>query len=638
MTGKLEEEGHVQEAVLYSKVYGTVLEFFDDTHKMIGDERVSMKDFVNLIETGLTGIKFSETPPSLDQIIVGDISRTRFRENNYVFVLGVNEGKVPLVVNSNQLLTDRERTSLHEIGLDVAPTQRKSLFKEQLNIYNAFTKGTKLLHLSFTRLGEEGVMRPAPIFFTMLKMFPKCKVEYAEEVILEITRLTKNKPMFSRLTNYLSSSSYEKHEGEIQDYYRYFNERYQNVNSMTDPRVFIDGLNYDNRVTSIDDMKVSKYHLSVSELENFAGCTYAHFLNYRLELQERQEFVVTLPDIGVLFHKCLELYIKKCVVRKLDMSEMEPQLRNQLVDECIDEMLKSDRYKVFSSSYKNRYLVIKLTRIVKRALWGIENQLKKSLLKPKEIEYNFDGEKQDIDSLVLKIAPNMKMFMNGVVDRVDEYETENDLYISIIDYKSSHKKLEFGLIDSGIQLQLFVYLNVVKEIKEHNTTKKVTPTGLYYYQIQDPFVKNETFSDDDMDDKLLGNLRPSGLVLHDENIIRMLDCDIQGASKIIPVSLSNRGIGSRSSTITEEAMNKTLDFVGEKARKLGAKIYKGHIHINPYSYEGKTACDYCQFKSVCRFDPTNKPENFHEIKKRSMEDIVSQWEGDSSGRSHKTDY
>lgn len=634
MAVRLESQGEVQEAVLYGRIYQTVLEFFDDTYKMIGDERVSIKEFISLIETGLSGIKFSQTPPSLDQIIVGDISRTRFKESSFVFVLGVNEGKVPLVVNNNQLLTDRERSTLQELGLQVAPTQKKSLFKEQMNIFSAFSKARKLLHLSFPRSGEDGVMRPAPLFFTLMKMFPSCQVESADDVLAGISRLTKNKPMFYRLTRNMTGEDHRAHETEILDLFRYFNERYEAGETPTDPKVFFKGLDYDNHVSSIDQMQVSDYHLSVSELESFASCSYAHFLNYRLNLNERQEFVVTLPDIGVLFHKCLELYIKKCVARDLDISGVDVDKRNQLVDECVDEILRNDRYKIFTSSYRSRYLVVKLTRIIKRALWGIENQLKKSLMKPKEIEYNFDGKKQDIEALVIRIAPDMNMFMKGVVDRVDEYETDEDLFISIIDYKSSNKKIDFGLIDSGIQLQLFVYLNVVREIKEHNTSKKVTPTGLYYYQIQDPFVKNETFSEDDIDAKLLGQLKPSGLVLHDEEIVRMMDQEISGTSKVIPVTLTSKGISSRSSTITEEAMNQTLDFVGEKARQLGEKIFKGDIRIKPYTYEGKTACDYCPYQSVCRFDPTNKSEDYHEIRKRSMDEIVSQWEGDSSGRSH----
>ncbi len=51
------------------------MELFDEMVDLIGDEQVTIKDYASLIETGLTQIKMGQTPPSVDQIIVGDLSR-----------------------------------------------------------------------------------------------------------------------------------------------------------------------------------------------------------------------------------------------------------------------------------------------------------------------------------------------------------------------------------------------------------------------------------------------------------------------------------------------------------------------------------------------------------------------------------
>lgn len=638
MTEQLETEDKLQEAVEYLKVYKLVIELLEDTYQLIGEEVVSVKEFVQLIETGLSGIKLSQTPPSIDQIIVGDISRTRFMENKFVFVLGINEGKVPLIVNSNQLLTDKERTTLLELGLEVAPNQAKSLFKEQMNIYMALTKGMNLLHLSYTRSSEEGIMRPAPLFLNIQRMFIDEKVILARKIIVNNKDITRSKPMFYRLTDLVANKDYENHETEINSLFKYFIKRHkENIESMINPMVFVEGLKYINNTTSLDIIRTKEYSMSVSELEAYASCPYSHFLNYRLGLSSREEYVVTLPDIGILFHKCLEIYISKCVYKKIDIAHIKPEVRNALIDECIDEVLKDGKNAIFLSSYRNKYLIIKLTRILKRSLWGIEKQLSKSMLKPKEVEYKFDGKESNIETLILKVAPDANMFLKGVIDRVDEYESDENMYISIIDYKSSNKTLDFSLIDSGVQLQLFVYLNVVKEIKEHNTFKKVIPSGLYYYQIQDPFIKNDSITQDEIDLKLLKQLQPNGLVLHDEQIIRLFDEDIVKTSEVIPVTLTSKGISSRSSTITEEDMAATLAFVNKKSKQIGENIYKGEVEVKPYRYESKTSCDYCKYKAVCRFDSSNNNEKFKEIDKKSMKETIEKWEGDSNGKSHKTD-
>ncbi len=512
---------------------------------------------------------------------------------------------MPIVRSNNQLLTDRERITLAELGLEMAPDQSKSLFKEQMNIYMALSKPTRLLHLSYSRHGDEGSMRPATLFFTMMKMYPKVRVEKAEDIVSDQIRPTRLAPMFRRLTKLASDAGFEKHEDEISELYALFCHLKGKEKSAFNPDRFIDGLNYVNEAVGIGEMKNREYQLSVSQLEAYAGCPYAHYLDYRLKLNEREEYVVSLPDIGILFHRCLELYINKCAIRKLDISSMDANLRNRLVEECIREILADDRYRIFTSSYRNRYLVVKLTRILKRALWGIEEQLSKSKLRPKEIEYKFDGKEQPLKNLVLKISPNKSMFLKGVVDRVDEYETDDKLYISVIDYKSSNMNLDFGLIDSGVQLQLFVYLNVVQEIKEHATDKKVIPSGLYYYRIHDPMVQSETDEEEKLANALLKQLRPRGLVLHDEDIVRLFDESIAGTSNVIPVTMTKSGISKRSSTITREELEITQNYVKIMSRNLSKRLLRGDLGIDPIRYDQMTQCDYCGYRSICRFDPVN---------------------------------
>ncbi len=245
---------------------------------------------------------------------------------------------------------------------------------------------------------------------------------------------------------------------------------------------------------------------SVSQFETYAGCSYKHFLTYRLGVKERGEYVIRMPDIGILFHRCLELYMKKCFMRQIDIHEVSVSLRNQLIEESIQEALDIDHLTIFTSSHRNRYLIVKLTRILKRAIWGIEEQLKRSKFKPKEAEYSFNGREYPLDSLTLKVSDQHKAYLSGVVDRVDEYETEDALYFSIVDYKSGSKDLDYNLVKEGIQLQLIIYMNVIEEIKAHKVKKKVIPCGMYYYKIQDPMLNISDIDTKDIEKERLKSL------------------------------------------------------------------------------------------------------------------------------------
>lgn len=62
-------------------------------------------------------------------------------------------------------------------------------------------------------------------------------------------------------------------------------------------------------------------------------------------------------------------------------------------------------------------------------------------------------------------------------------------------------------------------------------------------------------------------------------------------------------------------------FVHHKMRHAGNKIYEGDTSIKPYSLGTKTACKYCNFKSVCQFDQTEAGNSFNELQKLKDADV-----------------
>lgn len=51
---------------------------------------------------------------------------------------------------------------------------------------------------------------------------------------------------------------------------------------------------------------------SVSRLEKYASCAYAHFLQYGLSLKEREEYGFEAVDMGNIFHGVLEKFAGNC--------------------------------------------------------------------------------------------------------------------------------------------------------------------------------------------------------------------------------------------------------------------------------------------------------------------------------------
>ena len=42
-------------------------------------------------------------------------------------------------------------------------------------------------------------------------------------------------------------------------------------------------------------------------------------------------------------------------------------------------------------------------------------------------------------------------------------------------------------------------------------------------------------------------------------------------------------------------------------RRYGQEIYNGDVRVAPYRHKNETACDYCEFRPICRFDPWIEP-------------------------------
>lgn len=67
--------------------------------------------------------------------------------------------------------------------------------------------------------------------------------------------------------------------------------------------------------------------MSVTRLEQFASCAYAHFLSYGLRLSDREEYGFEALDLGNIAHQSLERFSRKADREKLSWTEMPP--RNQ---------------------------------------------------------------------------------------------------------------------------------------------------------------------------------------------------------------------------------------------------------------------------------------------------------------------
>ena len=105
-----EQNGQLALAKEYSQVYRIVIDLFDKFVELLGEETVSLKEYGALLDAGLEEARVGIIPPGTDEVMAGDVERTRLKEIKALFFLGANDTFLPGQLWLGGLLeTDREK-------------------------------------------------------------------------------------------------------------------------------------------------------------------------------------------------------------------------------------------------------------------------------------------------------------------------------------------------------------------------------------------------------------------------------------------------------------------------------------------------------------------------------------------------
>ena len=102
------------------------MDLLDRMVEILGDELVTVQEFRQLLETGLSKAKVALIPPSMDQVLVGDMERTRLKKIKALFFVGVNEGNIPKAADTGGILNEMDRDFFAEEGVELAPGPKRA--------------------------------------------------------------------------------------------------------------------------------------------------------------------------------------------------------------------------------------------------------------------------------------------------------------------------------------------------------------------------------------------------------------------------------------------------------------------------------------------------------------------------------
>ncbi len=652
--------GEYRLAKEYGQVYGLVTELLQRFSELLGEEQISRKEFMEILDAGFGEISVGVIPATVDRVVVGDITRTRLAHVKVLFFVGVNDGIVPMKKERGSLLSDQEREFFGKHDLELAPTAREDSFRQRFYLYLMMTKPSGKLVVSYANVGGDGKSRrPSYLIGELRKMFPGLvcgedkggsleniySVERARQQL--VTGLGKFRDMpgwTQRLREFGAGEEAEENEDagntNLQDNGQQDEEVLKFLELF---RWFLHSDEHGEEAKQLLEAAFTTYEKqgighavaralygnilsgSVTRLEQYAACAYAHFLQYGLELLQRRRYELAAADMGNLFHASIDLCFRRMKEQGRDWRTISDEDRDGLVRDCVGEVTAEYGNTILGSSARNAYLARRVEHITQRTVWALQQQIKKGDFSPAGFEVSFSAA-DNLEAMKIPLSADEAVHLRGRIDRLDLCDDGQQVYVKIIDYKSGSTSFDLAAIYYGLQLQLVVYMDAVMEMTERRfPDKEVIPAGILYYNISDPMVeKNGRPDEQQVNEEILRRLRMNGLINSELEAIRHLDNTIERESDIIPVVLKDGEVQEgRSSVANRERFDRLRRFVHEKVKKAGQEILDGEIGVEPYKSGQKTACDYCPYHSVCGFDKKTSGYEYRRLKGKRAEEI---WE------------
>lgn len=575
----------------------------DEIVLVFGDEKVSFDKYMQILKTGLSSSDLGKIPGTQDQVIIGDVDRSRSHKVKAIFIIGLNDGMFPSVHRNEGFFNDNDRQLFKENGVELARNTIESLYEDNFNIYKAFTTAEEKLFISYASSNSEGTtLRGSILISKMKKIFPKLEeesdiVQRTSEILIENTTFDE---LLNKLSEYRDSGEIEDKWVEVYNYYKNNRQwKYKLEKAM-------EALLYNNKPDKINQENIFKMYgetlrTSVSRLEQYQACHFAYYLKYGLKLSEKDNFKINPIDTGTFMHDVIDTFFNIVNERSYNIKELTDEQITELVEEIIDEKLGLNKNFIFTSSPKYKSLSMRLKRVIFRSMKYIVESLKYSKFEVLGNELEF-GDGKEYEPIVMQLENGHKVEITGKIDRVDIAQLGDDKYVRIIDYKSSAKNIDLNQVYAGLQLQLITYLDAVCENED------LLPAGMLYFNLIDPIIKSKkSLSEEEIENEIRKKFKMQGLILADVDVVKLMDTNLEkGNSNIVPAYIDSKGnlSNSSSSGVSRKQFEYLQKYANKIIKQISMEILSGNIGISPYYNvkNKKTACDYCEYKSICNFN------------------------------------
>ncbi|MEL7238551.1 MAG: PD-(D/E)XK nuclease family protein, partial [Planctomycetota bacterium] len=452
-----ESAGDFEAASEHRQAWETVGNMLAQASELLGEESMTGRDFLAVLDYGLDLAEFAVTPATADAVILGDVERTRVLNCRACVVIGLSDTIFPQPAVDDTVLGDDDRRTLRQRDIDLDPPTDRQQLRETLLAYQAFTRASDRLTLVRPVTSDDSSELSESVYWTRIRSMFDLGPHTVERTPAA-DDLATPRQVVSRLLVWTRDGGNPADEvAPLYDVLRDATPK-SNAPLATLRDQAWPSLLETNRPTlttnTIRQAFGDTLDASVSRLEMFAACPFHHYAAHLLKLRHRDEDDVTPRDLGILYHGVLQRLVRQAIVEKMRFLEDEgdaERLRDMTgpIAKQVGEQLRGG---LLTSSPRYQHLLDRIERTTRQLLDSQRRVLQLGVLQPAHTELEFGRGDGSLPPLSTGTPGGRRVNLYGQIDRVDV--SPDGRFAAVVDYKLGGRRLALGDVYYGLAMQL----------------------------------------------------------------------------------------------------------------------------------------------------------------------------------------
>ncbi len=549
--------GYLKQAGETIRVYDTVLEILTRIASLLPDAVMDAEEFCTVLSMMFDQTEIASVPSLHDSVTIGGADTLRVEHISASFLLGLNEGEFPKAISDEGLLRDDEKQQLCDVGIRLDSRSELRAANELLFVWRAMTKPSHKLFASTLLVAVDGKDKsPSVAYQRLLFLFPYLK----------------NAIRYFDLSMIAPATAIADVDDDDEE-----DDTTEKTTSAED-----DGL-YQPQAPSEYDLKPEvlsrcfsdkALHLYQTGIQKFVLCPYSYYCSTFLSPRKRELARIDYSDSGTFLHYLLEQFLRHCLDHDGQLhlpreDEVEP-MADRLVNEYVSQIPG-----ITTEDLRTLHIFRRLRALALVLLRDILYELSHSRFTPKNFELKIGGNHPDAPAYYnIPLDDGYHILLGGTIDRVDFWRRGDDIYLRVIDYKSSTHTISLDDLRHGMNLQLFIYLFTLCH------SQKAKPAGALYVATSESDGKPRASR--------------AGLIVDDEDILTAMN-DEWKPEYLAGITRKSDGTLKGNALTSPEILAQLEADVKETLRRIGTDMLRGRAARTPSA----DACRFCDVKSGC---------------------------------------